>query len=594
MAGDNYLLKKNDPDGSIHEEMLSRSLMLIAQQAQSAIFICRKDGSFIYINDYGKKFFGCDDQKKAEKLSLKTVLPSEFLFERIISHLKNNGAIHGLETFVSVPETDKEIPVRIMATEFKIKPDLSLIGGVFQDISQETELLIKLTEAHNRYRTTMDAVADAIFSVNLRKEVVSANLAFEKIVDRKMTEMMGLPFQEIMRGNCKNRCIPMVDVIDDAVSHVFETKSPWYKRFNCSLDMLDRYWIDVSVYPVLGVEGDPIQATIVIHDATEEAESRICIETMNKELKTAFYEMQKKNQELERVLKELKETQAHLLQSEKMASIGQLAAGIAHEINNPVGFIDSNLKTLHDYASDMKEIIKGQMKAIENLIEKRPGDYQLETLKQEMKRLEEDYDMDFVLEDMDQLIGQCLEGTNRVKQIVRDLKEFSHADHGELEYADLNKGMESTLNIVWNELKYKATLEKEYEQELPPLLCYPQQLNQVFMNLLVNAAQAIENKGKIIISTKRVSVPRDGIEIVVEDTGCGISDEIKNRIFDPFYTTKPVGKGTGLGLNVSYKIIKAHGGKIEVESEVGKGSRFVVFLPFLTEEEFKEEGAEQS
>jgi two-component system NtrC family sensor kinase len=189
--------------------------------------------------------------------------------------------------------------------------------------------------------------------------------------------------------------------------------------------------------------------------------------------------------------------------------------------------------------------------------------------------LEKEMDLDFILEDIPSLIKESREGTERIKKIVIDLKDFAHPGEQKLQYADINKNLESTLNIVWNELKYKATVTKEYG-ELPQVRCYPQQLNQVFMNLLVNAAQAIEKQGEIRISTQAL----DGqVEIKISDSGSGIPKENLSKIFDPFFTTKEVGKGTGLGLNVAYNIIQKHNGTIDVESEVGSGTTFRIRIP---------------
>ncbi|HMK49329.1 MAG TPA: ATP-binding protein, partial [Thermodesulfovibrionales bacterium] len=175
------------------------------------------------------------------------------------------------------------------------------------------------------------------------------------------------------------------------------------------------------------------------------------------------------------------------------------------------------------------------------------------------------------------LIKESLEGTERVKRIVQDLKTFSHIDEAEWKMADVNTSIESTLNIVWNEIKYKATLRKDYG-DIPLTICNPGQLNQVFMNMLINAAHAIEKQGEITIRTFR----SDGyVNVSISDTGRGIPDDKIGRIFEPFFTTKEVGKGTGLGLSIAYDIIKKHKGYISVESELGKGSTFTVKIPVI-------------
>ncbi len=261
--------------------------------------------------------------------------------------------------------------------------------------------------------------------------------------------------------------------------------------------------------------------------------------------------------ELAGKIQELEATHSQLLQSEKMASIGQLAAGVAHEINNPVGFVHSNLGTLKKYSTQLLTLLEhcrtGQAKE---------ADFQ-------------QADYDYLKGDISDLIDESLDGLQRVRKIVGDLKDFSRIDHAEMAAADLNAGIKSTLNVVWNELKYKAEVVLELG-DIPPVNCMAAQINQVLMNLLVNAAQAISEHGKI---TVRSGQGDKTVWIEVEDNGCGMPAEVLAHIFEPFYTTKPVGKGTGLGLSLSYDIIHKHGGQIEVRSQPGQGTCFRIVLP---------------
>lgn len=280
--------------------------------------------------------------------------------------------------------------------------------------------------------------------------------------------------------------------------------------------------------------------------------------------------LEDKNRELQNAYSELKSAQSQILQQEKMASIGQLAAGVAHEINNPVGFVMSNLGTLRKYVGKLVEFLKAQADTAAGCAS--AATEGLDRLRRELK-------IDYVITDADQLIRESLEGTERVKKIVQDLKGFSRIDEAKWKSADINSGIESTLNIVWNELKYKAVVKKEYG-DLPQTLCNLSQLNQVFMNLLVNAAHAIDKQGEIAIRTWS-----DGKNIFasIADTGCGMPQEILPRIFEPFFTTKEVGKGTGLGLSIAYDIVKKHRGDISVESTQGVGTVFTVRIPVATE-----------
>jgi signal transduction histidine kinase len=275
-----------------------------------------------------------------------------------------------------------------------------------------------------------------------------------------------------------------------------------------------------------------------------------------------------------------RELEDRLIQSEKMASVGQLAAGVAHEINNPVGFILSNLNRLAEYAEELAALWK-EFGSSARVV--REGERSLSEVWEEMLKACAEVDLDFLVADLTDVVAECREGADRIRKIVRDLKTFSHPDTGDGEYADLNMGIEGTLNIVWNELKYKCEVEKDLGA-IPKVLCRPQQLNQVFMNMLVNAAQAIPEKGKVTVRTRA-----DGNRVLVSisDTGMGIAPENRDRIFDPFFTTKPVGEGTGLGLHLAAGIIRNHGGEIRLHSVRGEGSTFTVVLPIAPPEGFR-------
>jgi signal transduction histidine kinase len=289
------------------------------------------------------------------------------------------------------------------------------------------------------------------------------------------------------------------------------------------------------------------------------------------------------NRQLEEMLDQRRRLEAQLVQSEKMASLGQLAAGIAHEINNPIGFIMSNLDTLSDYLTVLNRML-ALYQDYEAAVDS-PTSKIAETQALRIREAREREDFDFMMGDMTAILDQSREGMVRIKEIVRNLKSFSHVDEDELKEANVNDCIENTLKIVWNELKYKCRVHKDYG-ELPRIACYPGQLNQVFMNLLVNAAQAIPEQGDISITTRYVKhhglnneTSRTAIEISLADTGVGIPEAERSRIFDPFFTTKPVGSGTGLGLAIVYGIIRKHRGHIRVESEVGRGTTFHITLP---------------
>ncbi|MCI2260716.1 ATP-binding protein [Xanthomonas indica] len=279
-------------------------------------------------------------------------------------------------------------------------------------------------------------------------------------------------------------------------------------------------------------------------------------------------ELQQRHAELRQAYLRLNGAQEKLLQSEKMASIGQLAAGVAHEINNPIGYVHSNLGSLQEYLRSLFTLIEAYERAL------RAPDPK--ALIPEIDDIRNRFDIDFISRDLPQLMAESREGIERVTRIVRDLKDFSYSGREESwKLVDLHSGLESTINIIWNELKYKVTLERHYGN-LPLVECLPSELNQVYMNLLLNAGQAIGERGTIVVSTGQ-----DGEEVWIEfkDSGAGIPADLLQRIFDPFFTTKPVGSGTGLGLSISYGIINKHHGRIDVSSTVGEGSTFRIVIP---------------
>lgn len=285
-------------------------------------------------------------------------------------------------------------------------------------------------------------------------------------------------------------------------------------------------------------------------------------------------ELIKTNRDLKEVNSKLSDAQSKLIQSEKLASIGQLAAGVAHEINNPIGFIFSNFGTLEQYLEDLFQMLDAYEQAEASVSDG--------AALARIRSLKADLDIDYLKEDIPNLMRESRDGIQRVRKIVQDLKDFSRVDaRQEWESVDLHAGIDSTLNIVNNEIKYKADVVKHYGA-LPEVQCLPSELNQVFMNLLVNAAHAITaERGTITIST---GVEGPNVWVEVADTGAGIAQENLQRIFDPFFTTKPVGKGTGLGLSLSYGIVQKHSGRMEVHSELGVGTRFRVTLPIQHEE----------
>ena len=298
-------------------------------------------------------------------------------------------------------------------------------------------------------------------------------------------------------------------------------------------------------------------------DITSDTELGALTESFNdmaKRVNEAQNELHDKIAQLETANQEIKETQSKLVHTAKMASLGQLVAGIAHELNNPIGFIYSNMEHLRDYSKRLTHLIE--------VAEKRP---------QELNQEKEKNEFDYIIDDLPKLIKSCEDGAKRTRDIVLGLRNFSRLEEAKLKKINVVDAIDNTLQLLSGELKGRVEILKNIESNIPEIECYPSQLNQVFMNILSNAAQAIVGKGLITIAIAKIG--DDRVKVSIKDSGKGIDKKTKDKIFDPFFTTKNPGQGTGLGLSISYGIIEKHGGDIQCLSEAGKGTEFVITLP---------------
>ncbi len=410
-------------------------------------------------------------------------------------------------------------------------------------------------------------------------------------------------------------------IVDGATKEIFDDLYP--SNYHSSLLIPDAYeaegffphlgaagrWLFFTAAPLRNAAGELIGAIEILLDITEKklleaglVISQVQIEQVVKQRtaqlaqvnqalredvnrrEIAEHELLGRNAELNALNAKLSAAQEQMIQSDKLASIGQLAAGVAHEINNPIGYIFSNFSTLENYLTSLFEMLA--------VYEKNEAMHSVPETVKELKAKRESLELDFLKEDIPLLMRESKEGIVRVRNIVQGLKDFSHVDaHPDWKFFNLNQGIDSTLNVVNNEVKYKADLVKYYA-DLPEVQCISSQITQVAMNLVVNAAHAIgAERGTITIRTGTLG---DKVWFEVTDTGSGIPKDVLPNIFDPFYTTKPVGKGTGLGLSISYGIVQKHHGNIEVRTEIGKGSTFRVTLPIRQPAAPAENGASQA
>lgn len=534
------------------------SLRLLAQaveQTASAIAITDPQGQMLYVNNKFCETSGYDLSEvigqNANLLKSGAQQPKLYaeLWEAITSGREWHGEFHNRrkdgtlfwESAIISPITDyngaisnylavkEEITSRKLAERQLQKKQAELL----MKHEQLTDLFRQVEQGKREWEQTMDCIDDMVAMVNSEGKIKRCNRAFMSLVgcgtpgspEFQMTypQLISTDWRQLLRDAGLE-----IDSLENLSGELFHPSS--------------QRWLTLKTYPYDDGRGQ----VITLHDLTE-------IKLVSEQLIDAY--------------EELKATHSQLLQQEKMASIGQLAAGVAHEINNPMGFISSNLGTMEKYLGRLSSFLELQSAGLE---ESAPV-----KLREEVAEARRRFKVDYILGDARALLAESQDGAERVRTIVQNLKSFSRVDEAQASYVDLNDCLESTVTIAWNELKYKTTLVRDYG-ELPQVKCLPQQMNQVFLNLLVNAAHAIEKQGEVTIRTR---CHEDRVTVAVHDTGCGIPEAIRNRIFEPFFTTKEVGQGTGLGLSISYDIIKKHGGSIAVESSAEAGTTFTITLP---------------
>lgn len=500
-----------------------------------------------------------------------------------------------------------ERDVDLFATAVKVEGRMVNLGR-YLDNTERKAAEARQQKAQQELAQIIDSSPVPTFVIDDNHLVRHWNKACEQILGIKAADMVGTcRHREVFYGKERRTMADLIvdGSMENAISELYGNKrlarSQMIEGAYEAEDFFPNFgatgsWLYFSAAPLTDAGGRVVGAVETLQDFTErrmaeyevleaKAELEQLVATRGKQLREATRELERDKTELQQRLDEvsalnaeLQQAQQQLVQSEKLASIGQLAAGVAHEINNPIGFVQSNLGSLERYFEQIMALLEGYQEGeamLGGLVKDYPGGG---ALLERMKQLKKDAELDYLKEDIPDLLKESRDGIVRVKQIVADLKDFSRVDSTQQwEWVDLRTGLNSTLNIVNNEIKYRADVVKEYG-ELPAVKCLPSQLNQVFMNLLVNAAQATP-EGKHGTITIRCGTQEGGVWVEVADTGAGIPEENLKKIFDPFFTTKPIGKGTGLGLSLSYGIVQKHGGQIEVRSEVGVGTTFRISLP---------------
>ena len=415
--------------------------------------------------------------------------------------------------------------------------------------------------SQERLRLLLESTGEGIYGIDMEGNCTFINRAAAEMLGRRIAEVHGRNIHDLAHHSRPDGSPYPADQCP--IMRSFRTLA------SCRVDS-EVFWradgtafpVEYSSYPIR--HGPEVRGAVVAFvDITQRKRAE-------EELRRRNRLLQETAQSEREAHEALKKTQSQLVQSEKLAGLGQMVAGVAHEINNPLSFVSNNVAVLQRDVRILRELLTLYRQGEPLLAEQRAD------LHARIRDLAERIDLDYTLDGLDELMARSRDGLKRIQQIVTDLRDFARLDESDLHEVDLNAGIESTLNIIRHQAKKQEVVLEMELSPLPPVACYPAKINQVVMNLVANAIDACQPGGRVTIRTKPESA---GVAIHVLDTGRGIAPEIRNKIFDPFFTTKPPGQGTGLGLSISYQIVRDHGGTIDVESTPGNGAHFTIRLP---------------
>jgi PAS domain S-box-containing protein len=432
----------------------------------------------------------------------------------------------------------------------------------------------RLGEANVYSAQIIAAIADFVFVTTPQLQVTKVNAVIQTALGYNVDELAGCAIETVLRRTDGGDALLTRAEMDQLT----KSGALWGKSGMVRSRDGEGIPVQMNLSPVKDGDGRLIAIVIVARDVRETlrllGDLQQAKAALEDRVKQRTIEVKQALSEREKATVELTRRDDQLIRQEKMASVGQLAAGVAHEINSPVGFVSRNLQVLQLNLADLAKYVERTNSLVERLAGGEPSASPAGDVRQ-LDAPADKAQFTHAIGEARRLVVESIGGLDRVKKLVAALSGFSQADQEEPAWADLNEGLESTINIVWNELKARTTLHRDYG-DLPKVFCYPHQLNQVFMNLLVNAAQAIPERGDIWVKTW---ADTQNVYVDVRDTGTGIPEEHLSKIFAPFFTTKPDGQGTGLGLSVVCGIMSRHGGTVRVKSRVGEGTTVHLSVP---------------
>ncbi len=440
-----------------------------------------------------------------------------------------------------------------------------MIDGTCQVILSLVDITLR-KQAEQAIRLSEQKIRDFLNAVPVPMYLRNTGSVFEYCND-KFIAFFGTSYDRVVGHSTAS---VLTSEVVEKLSHLDDElfRKGGHQVFEMELVRADGEKRTVVFYRTLSYDAERRVSGLIgaMLDITERQQSEQALKQRDDRLQQMFLDLQDAHNTL-------KCTHEQMIQSEKMAAVGMLAAGIAHEINNPLGFIASNLVVLEKYVENLTVYCQTYDRLCVALDAN--DEARISAARSEVENIQERLELDEMMSDLGPVVRETREGFERIRKIVQDLKSFSRADTGHTESVDINVLTESVLRIVWNEIKYKTDLVKEYGQ-IPLVAANPRQMEQVILNVLVNAVQSVVDHGMITI---RTFLRESSVVIEIEDTGRGISAEVLPRIFDPFFTTKEPGEGAGMGLSISYDIVKRHHGSIDIESIVGKGTKVMISLP---------------
>lgn len=530
--------------------------------------------SFVFFNRQGRLLISVSEDQKT---NFRFQTPSQeavFLAEKYIQHLEVNGELAIIET-----QDNKKVTLILVSKVLNkkkrvagyIEQMIDLNSSFLRRLQERMKLELmfvkdtgqpllstnnKLLEVPKEYvRQVISQKSDLFFDIELKKSPFGLFFYPLSWGESRMWIALGASKSET-KAVIRNVNFAFLTVIGTVILFLIITSiviSSWIlKPLNELVDALQSF------------ESQEQAVTIPVKNDTEIGLLTESFNQMFKKIWQARADLRRKVTELQSTNTELKETQTRLVHSAKMVSLGQLVAGVAHELNNPIGFIFSNMVHLRDYGTRLIKLVQ--------IAEAEP---------EKLAKSKDEMEFDYIVQDLPKLISSCEDGAKRTKDIVLGLRNFSRLEEAKLNEIDLHKSLDATLDLLQGEIKGRIQVYKNYDP-IPKINGYVSQINQVLMNILSNAVQAIEGAGQIWIVTqhlKTLSLKDGKVQISIQDSGKGMSQDTIGKIFDPFFTTKKIGQGTGLGLSISYGIIDNHGGEIQVKSEVNVGTEFIITLP---------------